>query len=328
MRACVLAFLLACAVLAPPSGVDAQPERKTWRIAWLGDGTRAAREANTLTPLREALRELGYVEGQNIVIDARWSDGDDGRLAQNAADFVRLKVDVIVTHGSVAGGIAKRATTTIPIVIATAADLVGAGLVVSLARPGGNVTGTSDQAHELTQKHLDVVTELLPGLQRLGVFWYRGNPLSPPTAEAFQAAARRQGLQVTALAAAVPDDIARLIDTAARDRAGGLIVVQDSWTLSNRAAIARHALAKRLPVLSTARLFVEAGALASYGADLVVVYRRAAVFVDKVLRGARPADIPVEQPTKFEMVINLKTARTLGLTIPPSLLLRADQIIE
>jgi putative tryptophan/tyrosine transport system substrate-binding protein len=328
MRTILLVIALVCAVLAVPLGAEAQTEKKTWRIGWLGDGTRAAREANSLAPLREGLRELGYVEGQNILIDARWSNGNDEHLARNAAEFVRAKVDVIVTHGSVAGMVAKKATATIPIVIATAADLVGAGLVASLARPGGNVTGTSDQAHELTSKHLDVIAELLPGLQRVAVFWYRSNPLSPPTAEAFQGAARRRGFQVTALAAATPDDVARLVDTAARDRAGGLIVVQDSWTLSNRASIVQHALAKRLPVLANTRLFPEVGGLASYGADLRTVYRHAAVFVDKILKGVKPADIPVEQPTKFEMVINLKTARALGLTIPPSLLLRADQLIE
>src|SRR5262245_47232995 len=328
MRLFVLTLVLVCLVLAASIGAEAQPEGKMWRIGWLGNGTRAAREANSLTPLREGLRERGYVEGKNIVIDARWSDGDDARLAKDAAELVRAKVDVIVTHGSVAGTIVKKAKATIPIVVATAADLVEAGLVASLARPGGNVTGTSDQAHELTGKHLDVVAELLPGLQRLAVFWHRSTPLSPPTAEAFQASARRRGLQVTPLAATTPDDVPRLIDTAARERAGGLIVVQDSWTLSNRAAIIRHATVKRLPVLASARVYAEAGALASSGADLVAVYRPAAVFIDKILKGAKPADIPVEQPTKFEMVVNLKTARTLGLTIPPAVLLRADQVIE
>jgi putative ABC transport system substrate-binding protein len=315
-------------LLTATIAAEAQQGSTVWRIGWLGDGTRAAREANTLTPLREGLRELGYVEGKNIFIDARWSDGDSERLARDAVEFVRQKVDVIVTHGTLGGTIVKKATATIPIVIATAADLVGAGLAASLARPGGNVTGTSDQGGEVINKNLDVIAELLPGLQRMAVLWYRFNPTSPRFAEALQAAARGRGLVVTPLGATRPDDVASLIDSAARDRVGGVIVVQDSWTLNQRASIARHALAKKLPMFAGSRLFAEVGALASYGPDIHAVYRRAAVFIDKILKGTKPSDIPVEQPTKFEMVINRKTAKALGLTIPPSLLLRADQIIE
>ena len=313
----------------------AQQGSTAWRIGWLGDGTRAAREANTLTPLREGLRELGYVEGKNILIDARWSEGDSERLARDAAEFVRQKVDVIVTHGSAGGTVAKKATATIPIVVATAGDLVGAGLVASLARPGGNVTGTSDQGGEVINKHLDVIAELLPGLQRVAVLWYRSNPRSPQVvtlapvwAEALLAGARSRGLIVTPLTATTPDDVANLIETALRDRAGGLIVVQDAWTLTQRELIARRAMAKKLPMFAGSRLFAEAGALASYGPNIHAVYRHAAVFIDKILKGTKPSDIPVEQPTKFEMVINRRTAKALGLTIPPSLLLRADQIIE
>jgi len=325
----LIAAALAVSLLsAAAPAAEAQQTTKMWRIGWLGDGTRAAREANTLTPLREGLRELGYVEGRNIFIDARWSDGDNERLARDAAEFVRLKVDVIVTHGGVGGAVAKRATTAIPIVIATAADLVGAGLVTSLARPGGNITGTSDQAGEVINKNLDVLAELLPGLQRVAVLWYRGNPNSPRVAEALQAAVRSRGLVATPLAASRPEDVGGLVDVAVRERARALIVVQDSWTLSHRVLIAERALVKRLPVFGATGLYAEAGALASYGADIPAVYRRAAVFVDKILKGTKPGDIPVEQPTKFETVINLKTAKALGITVPPSLLLRADQLIE
>jgi len=277
-------------LLTATIAAEAQHASKVWRVGWLGDGTRAAREVNTLTPLREGLRELGYVEGKSIFIDARWSDGDRERLARDAAEFVRLKMDVIVTHGSVGGTVAKKATTTIPIVVATAADLVGAGLVASLARPGGNVTGTSDQAGEVIKKNLDVIAELVPGLQRVAVLWYRSNPALPPFTEALQVAARSRGLMVTPLAAATPDDVTSLIETAAREQTRGLIVVQDSWTLSHRAHIAQRALAKKLPMFASSRLFAEAGALASYGADI--------------------------------------PARALGLTIPPSVLLRADEVIE
>ena len=325
----LIAAALAVSLLsAAAPAAEAQQTTKMWRIGWLGDGTRAAREANTLTPLREGLRELGYVEGRNIFIDARWSDGDNERLARDAAEFVRLKVDVIVTHGGVGGAVAKRATTAIPIVIATAADLVGAGLVTSLARPGGNITGTSDQAGEVINKNLDVLAELLPGLQRVAVLWYRGNPNSPRVAEALQAAVCSRGLVATPLAASRPEDVGGLVDVAVRERARALIIVQDSWTLSHRVLIAERALVKRLPVFGATGLYAEADALASYGADIPAVYRRAAVFVDKILKGTKPGDIPVEQPTKFETVINLKTAKALGITVPPSLLLRADQLIE
>jgi len=246
-------FLAGCiTLLAAPLGAGAQQSAgKVWRLGWLGDGSRAVREANTLTPLREGLRELGYVEGKNLVIDARWSDGNAGRLAQHAAEFARLKVDVIVTHGSPGGVAAKKATETIPIVIASAGNLVGAGLAASLARPSGNVTGTSDQAWELTNKHLDVIAELLPGLQRVAVFWYRSNPWSSGAAETLQANARCRGLLAMPLAATSPDDVARLTDTALRQRARAVIVVQDAWTLSHRALIVvQHALGKRLPVFA------------------------------------------------------------------------------
>ena len=270
----LIAAALAVSLLsAAAPAAEAQQTTKMWRIGWLGDGTRAAREANTLTPLREGLRELGYFEGKNLFIDARWSDGDNERLARDAAEFVRLKVDVIVTHGGVGGAVAKRATTAIPIVIATAADLVGAGLVTSLARPGGNITGTSDQAGEVINKNLDVLAELLPGLQRVAVLWYRGNPNSPRVAEALQAAVCSRGLVATPLAASRPEDVGGLVDVAVRERARALIVVQDSWTLSHRVLIAERALVKRLPVFGATGLYAEAGALASYGADIPAVYR-------------------------------------------------------
>jgi putative ABC transport system substrate-binding protein len=320
--------LVPLGLLGAPLAGEAQQGSTLWRIGWLGDGTRGAREANTLTPLREGLRELGYVEGKNILIDARWSDGESERLARDAAEFVRLRVDVIVTHGTLGGTIAKKATATIPIVIATAADLVGAGLVASLARPGGNVTGTSDQGGDVINKNLDVIAEILPGLRRVAVLWYRFNPTSPRFAEALQAAARRRDWVVTPLVATQRDDVTSLIELAARDRAGGVIVVQDSWTLNQRAPIVQRALAKRLPMFTGSRLFAEAGALVSYGPDIPAVYRRAAVFIDKILKGTKPSDIPAEQPTKYEMVINLKTAKALRLTIPQSVLGRADQIIE
>jgi putative tryptophan/tyrosine transport system substrate-binding protein len=280
-------------------------------------------------PFRDGLRELGYTEGKNVVIDALWSDAHDDRLERNAVEFVRRNVDVIVTHGSGAGRAARKATATVPIVIASASDLVSAKLVDSLARPGGNVTGTSDQAGELIiNKSLEIMGEVLPGLQRVAVLWYRGTLSVAREAEALQAAARQRGVLVTPLAATGVEDVSRFIDMALRDRARALIVMQDSWTLDNRAAIVRLAVAKRLPPFAAARLYAEAGALVTYGADLPATFKRAAFFVDKILKGTKPGDIPVEQPTKFELVINLKTAKALGLTVPASLLARADQVIQ
>ncbi len=308
---------------------EAEQRGKVWRIGWLGNGTRVSRESNTLIPFREGLRELGYIEGKNVVVDALWSDGHDDRLERNAVEFVRRNVDVIVTHGSVAGRAARKATATIPIVIASASDLVNAELVDSLPRPGGNVTGTSDQAGELViNKSLEIMGEVLPDVRRVAVLWYRGTLPVAREAEAFQAAARQRGVLVTPLAATDMSDVPGFIDMALRDRARALIVMQDAWTLDNRAAIIRLAVGKRLPPFAAARLYAEAGALVSYGADLPATFKRAAFFVDKILKGTKPGAIPVEQPTKFELIINLKTAKTLGLTIPQSLLLRADEVIQ
>ena len=315
-------------ILAAPLAAEAQPAQRMWRIGWLGDGSRTAREANTLSPLRDGLRELGYVEGQNLIIDARWSEGSDQQLARDAAEFVRLNVDVIVTHGSPAGLVAKRATTTIPIVVATAADFVGAGLVASLARPGGNVTGTSDQAGEVLAKQIDLLGEAVPGLQRLAVLWQAANRSAARVARELETAAGRRNIHVTLLSVAQVEEVDKAVQTAGRERARALMIVNDAWSLGNRTRIVGTALVRKLPVVSVSRLFAEAGALMTYGPDLPAIYKQAAVFVDKILRGTKPTDIPVQQPTKFELVINLKTAKTLGLTIPQTLLLRADQVIE
>jgi putative ABC transport system substrate-binding protein len=317
----------AATLLGIPRATTAQSPR-IWRIGWLGDGSRAAREAHTLAQMREGLRELGYVEGKNIFIDARWSDGSNERLAQDAAEFVRLNVDLIVTHGSVGARAAMRATTTIPIVVATSSDFLGAGLVTNLARPGGNVTGTSDQAGEVSVKQLELLAEVIPGLQRISVLLYGANSMSTKLAESLRAVGRLRSLVVTPLALTRPDEIEKSLDRALRQRVQAVVVAQDAWTLSHRRRIVQAALAKRVPVIGTSRLYAEEGALGSYGPDIAAVYKRAAVFVDRILKGTKPGDIPVEQPTKFELVINLRTAKALGLTIPPSLLLRADHVIE
>jgi len=324
------AFLGAATVglLAAPLATETQQAGKVWRIAWLGDGTRSAREGNTLTPLRDGLRELGYIEGKNILIDARWSDGSEEQLRRDAADFVRLRVDVIVTHGGVGANAAKLATSTIPIVVATASDFVAAGLVRSLARPGGNLTATNDEAAELAGKPVEVLAAVLPRLQRVALIWDSTNPGLKTLAQNLDAQVRRLNVAILSVPVVRLKDVETSVDKTVQERAQAIVVALGGWTLSNRARIIQASLSRRLPVVSASRLFAEDGALASYGPDLPAVYKHAATFVDKILRGTSPGDIPVEQPPKFELVINLKTAKVLGLTIPPALLARADQVIE
>jgi putative ABC transport system substrate-binding protein len=322
-----LPVTLALSVLVAPLGTEAATA-KVWRIAWLGDGTRAAREWNTLTPMREGLRELGYIEGKNIIIDARWSEGSEEQLKRDAADFVRLGVDVIVTHGGLGAIIAKNATTTIPIVVATASDFVAAGLVTNLAHPGGNLTGTNDQAVEIAGKQVELLADVIPRLQRVALFWDETNPTLKRLARDLGVDARRLKVAVISVPLARLEDLQAPVDRAVRERAQAIIVALGGWTLTNRARIVQAGLSRKLPVTSASRLFADDGALVSYGPDLPSVYRRAATFIDKILKGTPPGNIPVEQPSKFELVINLKTAKALGLTIPRSLLLRADQVIE
>jgi putative ABC transport system substrate-binding protein len=325
----VIALLsLVLSVLAAPALAEAQPASKTWRIGFLGDGSASARVAHTLGPLREGLRELGYVEGRDFTLEVQWSEGNPERLRENAAAFVRQKVDVIVTHGLRGSRVAKEATSTIPIVVAAAADMVGSGLVASLARPGGNVTGISDQAAEVSVKEIELLAELLPNLQAVAVLWNRANATAGRAAQALQGAARDRGIRTLALEFAHGDEIERIVETASKARAGALIVVHDALTIEHRRQIAQLTMTKRLPTISAATVFAEAGGLMSYGPDLAALIKRSALFIHKVLRGAKPADLPVEQPTRFELVLNLKTAKALGITVPGTLLLRADRVIE
>ena len=327
-RRCFLLVSLAGALASPARRVEAQQAGKVWRIGWLGDGTTAAREWNTLTPLREGLRELGYIEGKNISIDVRWSEGSEEQLKRDAADFVRRRVDIIVTHGGLGGIVAKNATGTIPIVVATASDFVAAGLVTSLAHPGGNLTGTNDEAVEIAVKQVELLAQIVPRLQRIALFWDETNPTLKGLARDLGSEARRLNVAIISVPLARLEDLALPVERAVRERGQAVIVALGGWALSVRARIIQVSLSRKLPVTSASRLFADDGALATYGPDLPAVYKRAATFVDKILRGTPPGDIPVEQPTKFDLVINLKTAKTLGLTIPPSLLARADQVIE
>jgi putative ABC transport system substrate-binding protein len=272
------------------------------------------------------LRELGWIEGRTIAIEYRWSQGRTERYAEIAAEFVRLKVDVIVTVGS-AVPLVRQATTVIPIVFAVGIDPVGSGLVASLAQPGGNVTGLSIQANELAGKRLELARELVPRLHRLAIMFNVGNAQPVLEMGETQAAARMLGLEVVPLVIQRPEDIAGALQTL-KARADALYVAVDQLMVANRTSILTSALGARLPTIFSTRDFVTAGALMSYGPSYTERFRHAADYVDKILRGAKPGDLPVDQPTKFELVINLKTAKALGLTIPQSLRVRADEIIE
>jgi putative ABC transport system substrate-binding protein len=324
------AFLggLALSVLATPLATEAQPARKIWRIGFLGDGPRAERAPIASGPFREGLRELGYVEGQNVVIEERWSEGKGERLPDLAAELVRLNVDVIVTHGVRGTKAVQGATKTIPIVMAVSPDAVGTGLVASLARPGGNTTGMTDQVPELSEKEIQLIQEVVPRLRRVAILWNESNPGARGTFEEMRKAATKFDLGIAAVAVREPEDLGGAVERAASGRPDALIVIHDVLTVGYRAQIARLALKHRLPTISASTSFVAAGGLLAYGPSQTGLFKRAAVFVDRIFRGAKPADIPIEQPTTFQLGVNLKTAKALGLTIPQSVLGRADEIVQ
>jgi putative tryptophan/tyrosine transport system substrate-binding protein len=313
------------AAVAWPLAAHAQQTAKLPTIGFLGAASQST-WGSWADAFVERLRELGWIEGQTVTIEYRWAEGRSERFAEIAAEFVRLKVDVIVTAGG-AGIAVKRATSTIPIVFAVAIDPVGEGLVTSLARPGGNVTGLSIQAPELAGKRLGLLREVLPGLHRPAILADVGYPAAVLEMRAVQTTARTLGLDVVILEIRQAEDIAPAFEAHKGD-ADALYVCAGPLTRTYMLRINTLALATRLPTISTVRESVEAGGLMSYGPNTSDLFRRAAEYVDKVLRGAKPGDLPIEQPTKFELVINLKTAKALGLTIPESFLLRADKVIE
>ncbi len=290
--------VVALTILAGPLAGRAQPRGQQFRIGYLGSSAPAL-ERHLVEAFRRELRDLGYMEGQNLVIEYRWAEGHDDRLPALAVELVRLNPDVIVTTGTPGTLAAKQATKTVPIVMASSANPVESGLVASLAHPGGNVTGLSILAPELEGKRLQLLTEVIPRLSRLGVLW---NPANDEFESAFA--------------------------TIARVRPQALVVIADRLLLAHRARIVSFAAAQRLPAMYPYREYVDAGGLLSYAPSNVGLFRETAIYVDKILKGAKPGDLPVEQPTKFELVINLKTAKALGLTIPQSLLLRADEVIQ
>jgi ABC-type uncharacterized transport system substrate-binding protein len=322
----VVGVILAVVLLVAPSLVAPQPTRTAPQVAMLLTGSPSDGHRMTAA-FREGLRDLGYVDGQNIAVIPQWVDTPQ-RLSHLATEVVRKNVDVIVTQGTPAAQAAKRATSTIPIVMATSGDPVAVGLVASLARPGGNVTGNTILAPDLNGKRLELITELVPGISRIAVL---SNPTNPITAVDIKTAeAAATGLRVSLHVLEIRDrhDFDRAFKAAKELRAGALLVFADPFILANRNRIAKLAVESRLPAIFGISGFAAAGGLADYGPDLAAMFRRAATYVDKILKGARPADLPVEQPTRLELVINTATAKTLGLQIPQSILLRADRVIN
>lgn len=312
--------------VAWPLAARAQHSGKLPTIGFLGAGTPSTWVQFT-GAFVQRLRELGWIEGSTVAIEYRWAEGRSARYPVTTAELARLKVDVIVTGGAEAVLAAKKATSDIPIVFAAAADPVGTGLVASLARPGGNVTGLSVQYTDLVGKRLELLRELLPGLRRLAIM---ANVASPSAALEMREArrmARALALEVVSSEIRGAEDIEPAFE-AFQSRVDGLYVCSEPLVVTNRTRVSALALRARLPTMHGIREHVEAGGLMSYGPNFLSMWRRAADYADKILRGARPGDIPVEQPTKFDLVVNLKTAQALGLTIPPSLLARADEVIE
>jgi len=313
---------------ALPLATHAQQTAKLPRVGWLSPGSQTS-DQNFLASFRDGLRELGWMVGQNIAIESRWADGKFERLPDLAAELVRLKVDVIVANVTQASLAAKRATTTIPIVMVGVGDPLGSGLVDSLARPSGNVTGPSSMLAEASAKQLALLKETVPSASPVAVLWNPANPVWQASAlKQTEAAARAMGLRLQLLEARGPDELESAFAAMTKERASALFVPADIIFVRYAQQMADLAARHRLPAMYGFREHVEAGGLMSYAASFSVMFRRAAAFVDKILKGAKPADLPVEQPTKFELVINIKTAKALGITIPQSVLQLADEVIR
>ena len=317
--------LLGGAAAAWPLAAWAQQRGKLPTIGYLGTTTASAWSPWTAAFVQR-LRELGWIEGRNLAIEYRWAGARSEQFAEMVAEFVRLKVDVILTGGNAAVTV-KQATSDIPVVFVLAGDPVGTGLVATLARPGGNVTGVTNQATDLAGKRLELLREVLPGLRRLAIMANPDYSYGVLEVAEAQAAVSRLGIEVANFTIRRAEDIAPAFE-ALTGRADALYVIGDALVASNRLRINTLALGARLPTMHSFREFVEAGGLMSYGPNFPDLFRRAAEFVDKILRGTKPGDIPVEQPTKFDLVINLITAKALGLEVPPTLLARADEVIE
>jgi putative ABC transport system substrate-binding protein len=318
--------LIGSASAAWPLAALAQPATKVPRIGFLGPAPASA-YASRVEALRTGLRDHGYVEGKDILIEFRWAETVE-QLPKLAAELVRMNVDVIFAPSSTFVEPARQATKTIPIVFATHADPIGVGHVASLARPGGNITGLSMLLTDLVAKELEIFKEAMPQATRIGILWNPTTPSHTPAVQAVQAAGEKLGVQLLMVSTRTVEEFDGAFATMTRERAGGFLVVASPLSVSQRVPLAELALKHRLPGMFGTKENVEAGGLMSYGADLNDLHRRAALYVDKILKGVKPADLPVEQASKYELVINLKTAKALGLAIPESFLLRADKVIE
>ena len=322
-------FLIAAgAFIAAPRAAKAQQAGKLYRIGYLGNTASTPETLALRDAFRQGLRERAWVEGQNIVIEYRWAEGKLERLPELAAELVRLKVDLIFANSSVFVEPARRATQTIPIVFALHADPVGSGHVASLGRPGGNITGLSLMQSEFTVKGLELLKEVVPLATRIAVLWNPATPSHGPGLKAIEAATPALGVRVQPLAVRAPEDFEGAFAAMARERAEALLVIAASIFFTAQRQLGELAMKQRLPTMFGARGHAELGGLLSYSANYPDLMRRSAAYVDKILKGAKPGDLPVEQSTKFELVVNLKTAKSLGITIPPSVMLRADEVIQ
>jgi putative ABC transport system substrate-binding protein len=323
----IFSLVLATLLLAFVHVSEAQQPGKVPRIGFLGNST-AALEANLIAPFREGLRNLGYVEGKNIVIEWRWAEGKYERFPSLIAELIASKVEVIVTAGTPATVALKKATTTLPLVMIAVGDPVGTGLIASLAHPGGNLTGLTSISPELDGKRLELLREVVPKISHVAVLWNPTSPLQVVAERETQAAAQAMGIKVLSLGVQAQEQFDDAFATIRRERPGALLVLADRLFLHHRARIMDFATKHRLPGVHAYVELVEAGGLMSYGPSYAGMHRRAAYFVDRILKGSKPADLPVEAPAKFELVVNLKAAKQIGLTIPQSVLYRADKVIR
>jgi putative ABC transport system substrate-binding protein len=322
-----IGFMLVLGILLESLAAQAQPTGKVYRIGFLGNST-AALEANLVGPFREGLRDLGYVEGQDLLIEYRWAEGKYDRLPALVEELLALKVAVIVTAGTPATLAVKKATTSVPLVMIAVGDPVGTGVVPSLSHPGGNVTGLTSISTEMDAKRLELLREVVPSVSHIAVLWNAASPLQVLAEKQVQAAAQVLRMRVLSLGVKTEQDIKDALAVMARGRPDALLVLADRLLLHHRALIMDFAIRHRLPGVHAYRELVEAGGLMSFGPSYADMHRRAAYFVDRILKGAKPGDLPVERPPTFELVINLKVAKALGLMIPQSVLLRATEVIQ
>ena len=327
MKTKIIVYLLPALILTTFHLAEGQQPEKIPRIGYLGNSSLPL-ERDFVDAFRQGLRDLGYAEGHNILIEYRWAEGRYDRLPEFAAELVRLKVDVLLTAGTPGALAAKQATQTIPIVMAVSGDAVGTGLVQSLARPGGNITGLTRMTRDLDGKRLELLKEVVPSLSRVAILLNPANPISARGWSEAQSPAKALRLKLEPAEVKAAEEFEAAFAAIARQRPGGLFIIADQFLLAHRTQIVDFGARRSLPAIYPYSEFVDAGGLMSYAANDPAMFRRAATYVDKILKGRKPADLPVEQPTKFELIINMRTAKQIGLTIPPNVLAQADKVIK